>query len=193
VIRSVVVGHREAMVAEALAAALGSFPGIAPMAAVTSAFGVEREADRADAVALDETMPGAEEVARRLRRRGTRVVMIAGSGAVDGAPADGEDEGVRVSAGESLGALATALVPALAGRPTGVRALTPRERQILLLVSRGMAGKQVARHLGISPKTVEHHKARICSKLGVPNQTAAVGLALAGGLGRDESWSLSIT
>ena len=100
---------------------------------------------------------------------------------------------LRVSAGESLGALATALVPALAGRPTGVRALTPRERQILLLVSRGMAGKQVARHLGISPKTVEHHKARICSKLGVPNQTAAVGLALAGGLGRDASWSLSTT
>jgi DNA-binding NarL/FixJ family response regulator len=193
VIRSVVVGHREAMVAEALAAALGSFPGIAPMAAVTSAFGVEREADRADAVALDETMPGAEEVARRLRRRGTRVVMIVGGDGVGSAQADAEDEGIRVWSGESLGALATALVPALAGRPTGVRALTPRERQILLLVSRGMAGKQVARHLGISPKTVEHHKARICSKLGVPNQTAAVGLALAGGLGRDASWSLSIT
>jgi DNA-binding CsgD family transcriptional regulator len=179
------------MVAEALAAALGSFPGIAPMAAVTSAFGVEREAAEADAVALDETMPGADEVARRLRRRGTRVVMIGDGSAVAGD--ESEDRGIRVSAGESLGALAKALVPALAGRPTGVRALTPRERQILLLVSRGMAGKQVARHLGISPKTVEHHKARICSKLGVPNQTAAVGLALAGGLGRDESWSLSTT
>ena len=45
-----------------------------------------------------------------------------------------------------------------------------------------MSGKQVARHLGISPKTVEHHKTRIFAKLGVPNQTAAVTLAMAGGL-----------
>ena len=53
----------------------------------------------------------------------------------------------------------------------------PRERQILSLVTDGLAGKQVARVLGISPKTVERHKTRIYSKLGVPNQAAAAGLA----------------
>jgi DNA-binding NarL/FixJ family response regulator len=46
-------------------------------------------------------------------------------------------------------------------------------------VSRGLAGKQVARHLGISPKTVERHKTRIFAKLGVANQAAAVRAAFA--------------
>jgi DNA-binding CsgD family transcriptional regulator len=50
--------------------------------------------------------------------------------------------------------------------------------EILSLIARGLSGKQVARHLGISRKTIEHHKTRIFAKLGVPNQTAAC-LALA--------------
>jgi DNA-binding CsgD family transcriptional regulator len=45
-------------------------------------------------------------------------------------------------------------------------------------------GKQVARHLGISPKTVEQHKTRIFAKLGVPNQAAAVRMVVAAGLDR---------
>jgi DNA-binding CsgD family transcriptional regulator len=57
--------------------------------------------------------------------------------------------------------------------------LTAREEQILRLVSRGLAGKQVARQLGISPKTVERHKTRIFAKLGVANQAAAVNVAFA--------------
>jgi protein AroM len=69
--------------------------------------------------------------------------------------------------------------------------LTPRERDVLSLVARGFAGKQVARHLGISPKTVEQHKTRIFSKLGVPNQAAAVSVAM--GAGRSESWTLART
>jgi len=45
---------------------------------------------------------------------------------------------------------------------------------VLNLVARGLSGKQIARQLGISPKTVEHHKTRAFAKLGVPNQAAAV-------------------
>ncbi|MGH2769195.1 MAG: response regulator transcription factor, partial [Actinomycetota bacterium] len=68
------------------------------------------------------------------------------------------------------------------------RTLTQREGEVLELVSRGLAGKQVARYLGISPKTVEQHKTRIFAKLGVSNQTAAVSLALASGLERGDPW-----
>jgi DNA-binding CsgD family transcriptional regulator len=42
-----------------------------------------------------------------------------------------------------------------------------------------MAAKQVARHLGISPKTVERHKGHIFAKLGVSNQAAAVHVGMA--------------
>jgi len=44
-------------------------------------------------------------------------------------------------------------------------ALTPRERQVLQRICRGEINKAVARHLGISEKTVEVHRARVMSKL----------------------------
>jgi DNA-binding CsgD family transcriptional regulator len=46
----------------------------------------------------------------------------------------------------------------------------------------------VARHLGISPKTVEVHKTRIFAKLGVPNQAAAV-YALGNRMEGSELWT----
>ena len=49
--------------------------------------------------------------------------------------------------------------------------------------AKGMAGKQIARALGISPKTVEQHKTRMFRKLDVPNQAAAVALMGEGGRG----------
>ena len=47
---------------------------------------------------------------------------------------------------------------------------------MLRLAAKGMAGKQIARVLGISPKTVEQHKTRAFKRLGVPNQAAAVAM-----------------
>jgi FixJ family two-component response regulator len=44
-------------------------------------------------------------------------------------------------------------------------ALTPRERQVLHRITRGEINKAVAKHLGISEKTVEVHRARVMSKL----------------------------
>ena len=44
-------------------------------------------------------------------------------------------------------------------------ALTPRERQVLNRITRGEINKAVAKHLGISEKTVEVHRARVMSKL----------------------------
>jgi DNA-binding NarL/FixJ family response regulator len=180
--RGVVVAHREALVAEGIAAALGHYPGIAAVGVATTAADAERLGERADAVALDQLLPGAEDAASRLRKRGARVVFLG--------EAAGADDGIRVSMDASVAALASALVPGT-DRTTDPR-LTRRQQEILALVARGLPGKQVARHLGISPKTVEHHKSRIFARLGVANQTAA-SVAVAHQLGRSHPWTRSST
>jgi two-component system response regulator DevR len=58
------------------------------------------------------------------------------------------------------------------------KSLTPREREILAYVVRGMTNRQVGRTLYISEKTVKAHLANIFVKLGVSNRTrAAVSLS----------------
>jgi DNA-binding NarL/FixJ family response regulator len=157
------------MMADGISAALARYPEILLVATATSTEEAEEASQRADAVALDLYLPGAPESAKRLRRKGKRVVFIG-----DGSP---DEQGVCVSAREPVASLAAALVPGAGSRRTQ-RSLTTREREVLSLAARGLAGKQVARHLGISPKTVEQHKTRIFAKLGVPNQTAAVSIAM---------------
>jgi FixJ family two-component response regulator len=48
-----------------------------------------------------------------------------------------------------------------------VQGLTPREREVLEHLLAGRTGRAVAETLGVSPKTVEFHRARIMQKLGV--------------------------
>lgn len=181
--RAVVVAHRESMIAEGIAAALRQYPDIVMVAVATTAAETDRRSERADAVALDILLPGAELTARRLRRRGVRVVFL-GDGGED-------DSGVSVSTRSSVQSLASALVPGVTTRPVDTARLTPREREVLGLVARGLAAKQVARQLGISAKTVERHKTKIYAKLGVPNQTAAVSALLSNGIERSIEWSRS--
>ncbi|KAF1722423.1 response regulator [Pseudoxanthomonas wuyuanensis] len=52
------------------------------------------------------------------------------------------------------------------GKPTGIAALSPRQRQILRKLGGGMSSKEIAAHLGISVKTVETHRARMMESLG---------------------------
>jgi DNA-binding NarL/FixJ family response regulator len=60
--------------------------------------------------------------------------------------------------------------------------LTERELEILALLARGLTVKQVATRLGIGPRTVETHIAKIYRKLGVRNRVQAVSRATALGL-----------
>jgi DNA-binding NarL/FixJ family response regulator len=182
--RAVVVVHRETMVAEGIASALSNYTGIVPIGSATTASEGALLGERADAVALDVHLPGAEVAADRLRRHGVRVVFL-GSG--------GRAEGVGVSTRDPIAVLASALVPGARSARPPARGLTPREQEILDLVAEGLAAKQVARHLGISPKTVEQHKSKIFTKLGVPNQAAAVSVAIKDRVGRRTAWSLSTT
>jgi NarL family two-component system response regulator LiaR len=60
--------------------------------------------------------------------------------------------------------------------------LTPREREVLGLLGRGMANKRIAQELGISEKTVKIHVSRVLHKLGVADRTQAALHAVRAGL-----------
>jgi DNA-binding CsgD family transcriptional regulator len=66
-------------------------------------------------------------------------------------------------------------------RPAG---LSERECEVLGLLARGLATKQVARRLGISPKTCDHHIQRLYGKAGVSTRAGATLFALEHGLVR---------
>ncbi len=59
--------------------------------------------------------------------------------------------------------------------------LTERELEVLGLLARGMANKQIAVELGISEHTVKFHVSSIYTKLNVTNRTEAVRAGLRGG------------
>ena len=57
--------------------------------------------------------------------------------------------------------------------------LTPREREVLDQVIAGASNKEAGRHLGISPRTIEVHRARIMDKLGAKNAADLVRIVSA--------------
>lgn len=59
-----------------------------------------------------------------------------------------------------------------------IAGLTPREREVMERVVAGMHNREIAAELGISPRTVEVHKARMMDKLGVGNVADLVRLNL---------------
>jgi len=72
-------------------------------------------------------------------------------------------------------AVAARLVEALEedGRDKRADQLTPREREVLVLIGRGYANKRIALELGIAEKTVKTHVGNVLSKLGVSDRTQA--------------------
>jgi DNA-binding NarL/FixJ family response regulator len=70
---------------------------------------------------------------------------------------------------------------AVTGTPREPR-LTARQLDVLRLVGQGSTTEEVGRRLGISPKTVAHHKQCVFRKLGVQNQAHAVSIAMRTGL-----------
>jgi two-component system response regulator FixJ len=60
-----------------------------------------------------------------------------------------------------------------------LQALTPREREVLDGLAKGLPNKTIAYDLGISPRTVEIHRANVMSKLGVRSLSEALRIAFA--------------
>lgn len=67
-----------------------------------------------------------------------------------------------------------------------VAALTPREQDVLRGLARGHPNKTIAYDLGISPRTVEVHRANVMGKLGVHSLSDALRIAFAAGMGDEE-------
>lgn len=86
-----------------------------------------------------------------------------------------------------LGAIRNALTPAgkAADNPTIARciaALTPREHDVMLQMVAGNPNKITAYNLGISPRTVEIHRARVMEKMEARSLSELVRMALAAGI-----------
>ncbi len=64
--------------------------------------------------------------------------------------------------------------------------LTRREREVLRLIAEGAAAKEIARRLGISPKTAEAHRENLKRKLDVRSTAAMVRWAIRHKLIRDD-------
>lgn len=96
------------------------------------------------------------------------------------------DAVLRVGAGEPVlsPAVTARLIESVAGDPAAearrrrsaalVERLTPRERDVAVVVAEGLSNGEAAARLGLSPTTVKGHVAQVLAKLGVPNR---VGIA----------------
>jgi DNA-binding NarL/FixJ family response regulator len=65
---------------------------------------------------------------------------------------------------------------------TTVRALSPREREVLQLIAEGCSTKEAAARLHLSVKTVETHRRQIMDKLGIYNIAGLIKYAVREGL-----------
>ena len=60
--------------------------------------------------------------------------------------------------------------------------MTPREREVLILLAKGLTNRQIAERLVVSEHTVHRHVTNILRKLDVPSRTAAAAQAVRAGL-----------
>ena len=70
--------------------------------------------------------------------------------------------------------------PSVATTFSGQDLLTPREHEVLKQIAEGDSNKEAGRKLGISPRTIEVHRARIMEKLGAKNAADLVRIVLTG-------------
>jgi len=205
----VLIADDHEVVREGLRTFLSLQEGIAVVGEAADGEAAVREAEhvRPDVVLMDLVMPRQDGVGamRELRRRlpATRVIVLtsfaederllpaiqagaAGYLLKSVAPSELARAIRAAHRGEALldPRVAARLVDALAqrpGEPPPAR-LTPREREVLALIGRGLSNKRIAFELGLSEKTVKTHVSNLLHKLGVTDRTQAAVHALRAGL-----------
>lgn len=152
-------------------------------------------------VVTDVRMPGINglELVRNLKARGLTQSVIVMSAFAD---IELVVEAMKAGAADFLQKpfKSAALIAAVRSAVSGLRAedvrpsettvqrralasLTPRQRQILRAVAEGKPTKVIARDLGISPRTVEAHRAEIRVKTGLTSASELIRVAVMAGLG----------
>lgn len=164
---------------------------------------------RPDVILMDLVMPGLDGVGamRELRERvpGARVIVLtsfldddkllpalrlgAAGYLLKQAQPQELARAVRAAhAGEAMidPVVAARLVETLAaeGGREPLDRLTPREREVLVLIGRGFPNKRIAGELQLSEKTVKTHVGHVLAKLGVSDRTQAAVVAVRAGLVR---------
>jgi DNA-binding NarL/FixJ family response regulator len=151
-----------------------------------------------DVALVDLALPGMSgaELTRSLLKEDPKLRIILYTGAADerqllealdagaaglalksGDPAELEQAILTVAAGGDY--LDPRLTPLLAKGGNGrAKTLSPREREILGLLSQGLSGEEAATQLFLSPETVRTHVRNAMTKLGAATRAHAVALAL---------------
>jgi DNA-binding NarL/FixJ family response regulator len=79
-------------------------------------------------------------------------------------------------------AAAKALTAALRAPKSAVEELTPRERDVVILIAEGGTNRQIAKQLGVTERTARTHVSNILGKLGLASRTQAAMWAVRHGL-----------
>ncbi len=158
---------------------------------------------RPGCLVVDIRMPGMDGLAlqQELSDRGCRlpVIVVTGhadvglavramkAGAIDfiEKPYSEEDVLRAVTAALSRMADARQSVATEEAAQARIKGLTPRERDVLGRLVDGRPNKVIAHELGISPRTVEIHRANLMEKLGCHSLAEAVRVAITSGFARD--------
>lgn len=148
-------------------------------------------------ILLDIRMPGMDglEILQALQEKGVGlpVIIMTGhgdvslavnamkAGAVDFIEKPFEKETLKSSLDEGFRKLLRKEVTGERRKDAEVKlhTLTPRERDVLDGLSQGFPNKTIAYDLGISPRTVEIHRANLMTKLGVRSLSGALRIAFA--------------